>query len=145
MACFIVPAAEAIIVTAAAIAVKKKEQRLASPKLDCPNIDEIAEKTDSSKPSLSKKLGWLAKLLWGGVVLLAFEHLWHGEIVPFPPFLTAVSSPEATAQMLSEMATVGAAMAGVVTAAWGALCAFADIKFKKAKTLRAEKGSAKEQ
>ena len=66
-------------------------------------------------------------------MLLAFEHLWHGEITPYPPFLTAMSSPAATREMLSEMATVGTAMACVVTAAWGMLCAFADLKFKKSK------------
>lgn len=147
MACFIVPAAEAIVVTAAALVMKKKEQKLQlqAPKLDCTGADEIAEKSDSGKPSFSRKLGWLAKLLWGGVVLLAFEHLWHGEIVPFPPFLTAVSSPGAVSAMLAEMASVGTTMAAVVTAAWGMLCAFADIKFKRAKTLKAEKSSSKEQ
>ena len=33
MACFLVPAAEAVIVTAAYIAVKKKEQKIEAPKL----------------------------------------------------------------------------------------------------------------
>ena len=50
--------------------------------------------------------------------MLAFEHLWHGEIVPFYPFLTAASSPADAMEMLHEMATVGSTMAIVVTAVW---------------------------
>ena len=73
-------------------------------------------------------------LLWGGVVLLAFEHFWHGEIVAYPPFLSAMATPEDTSQMLYEMATVGVSMAALVTAFWGAICAFAQVKFKKVRS-----------
>ena len=72
-------------------------------------------------------------MLWGGVLLLAFEHFWHGEIVPFPPFLAAMSSPEDTAEMLHEIATVGVSMAVIVTAAWGLVCAVAQAKVKSIK------------
>lgn len=130
MACFVVPAAEAIIITAAAIAMKKKEQKLQAPKLEGNHTPDF---TENKKISWSRKLGWLSKLLWGGVILLAFEHLWHGEIVPYPPFLTAMSNPADKAAMLSEMATVGTTMAAVITAVWGAICAVADVKFKKIK------------
>ena len=57
-------------------------------------------------------------MLWGGAVLLCFEHLWHGEVVPFPPFLTAASDPADTAVMLHEMSTVGVCMAALITAVW---------------------------
>ena len=57
-------------------------------------------------------------MLWGGSALLALEHIWHGEIVPFYPFLTAVNNPEDTQAMLNEMAVSGTAMALVVTFAW---------------------------
>ena len=57
-------------------------------------------------------------MLWGGSGLLAFEHLWHGEISPFFPFLTAASDPTDRAEMLHEMATSGSAMAVTVTAVW---------------------------
>ncbi|MGN1123083.1 MAG: hypothetical protein ACI4RR_01970 [Eubacterium sp.] len=130
MACFLVPAAEAIIVTAASLALKKKEEKLQAPKLDGTQSVAVEEK----KISVSKKLGWLAKLLWGGVVLLAFEHLWHGEIVPFPPFLTAMYNPEDTKVMLSELASVGTTMAVTVTAVWGIVCGVVDAKFKKLKS-----------
>ncbi|MBQ7203932.1 MAG: hypothetical protein IJS03_07975 [Eubacterium sp.] len=129
MACFVVPAAEAIIVTAAFVAAKKKEQKIQAPKLA--DGDKFA--TEDVKITWSKRLSWLMGMLWGGVLLLAFEHLWHGEVVPFPPFLTAMSSPEATAEMLHEMATVGVSMAVTVTAVWGVMCAVAEAKVKKIK------------
>ena len=63
------------------------------------------------------RLGWLGKMMFGGSFLLAIEHVYHGEIVFTPPFLTAVANGE-TAGMLHEMATRGVAMALLVTAAW---------------------------
>jgi hypothetical protein len=54
-------------------------------------------------------------------------------VVPFPPFLTAMSNPEDKQIMLSEMATVGTTMAATVTLVWGAICTVADVKFKKLK------------
>ena len=66
-------------------------------------------------------------MLWGGVILLAFEHLWHGEVVPFFPFLTAMSDAASTAEMLREMATVGVAMGVLITLVWAGICFAADI------------------
>ena len=57
-------------------------------------------------------------MLWGGSALLAFEHVWHGEVVPWFPFLTAASNPEDAAEMLHEMGTVGVTMAVLVTLVW---------------------------
>ena len=71
--------------------------------------------------SLSAKLGWLCRLLWGGSVLLAFEHLWHGELIPWFPFLTAARDPADTAEMLREMGTVGVGMAALITAVWAGM------------------------
>lgn len=96
MACFIIPAVEAV----AGTILQKKVGR------------EKAEKM---------KLGWLNTMLWGGVALLAIEHIWHGEVVPWPPFLTAMANPAETSAMIKEMAIVGTAMAIVVTLAWVAL------------------------
>ncbi len=126
MACFIVPAAEAIVVTAAYLAAKKSEQKIQAPKLADGN--KFAQ--DEVKITWSKRLSWLMSLLWGGVLLLAFEHFWHGEVVPFPPFLSAMASPDDTAEMLHEMATVGVSMAITVTAVWGVICAVAEAKVK---------------
>ncbi len=57
-------------------------------------------------------------MLWGGSALLAFEHIWHGEVTPWFPFLTAASNPADAMEMLFEMSTSGVAMAALVTAVW---------------------------
>lgn len=69
------------------------------------------------------KLGALEAMLWGGSILLAFEHVWHGEVVPYPPFLTAAMAPGAWGTILHEIATVGGAMSLAVTAVWGGILA----------------------
>ena len=111
MACFTVPAAEAIITTVAEKILKSKA------------------KNHTVKIS-HEKLGWLNKMLWGGSALLAFEHVWHGEVVPFFPFLTAVENGEAS-EMLHEMATTGVTMAVLVTAVWGIMVLVSNIIEKR--------------
>ena len=119
MACFIVPGAEAIVVTAAALILKQREAKKALPK---PTGVPAGSMQSEAKQGFSRKLFWLAGLLWGGVVLLAFEHLWHGEVQPFFPFLTAATEGAgAVAEMLSEMASVGVTMAVLVTAVWAVM------------------------
>ena len=121
MACFLVPTAEAIVVTAAALCVRRNLKK-----------NSHREKKGSSSPfTLDRKLMLLSYLLWGGAALLAFEHLWHGEIVPWFPFLTAAADPADASQMLHEMATIGVTMAVIVTAAWGALTAAASAILKR--------------
>jgi len=112
MACFIVPAAEAVITTIANKAIKKKESE--SVKVDLGGVNTVEEK----KIPFSRKLSWLSNLLWGGSALLLFEHIWHGEITPWFPFLTAANTPSETVQMLHEMSTVGVGMAFLVSAVW---------------------------
>lgn len=69
---------------------------------------------------------WLIALLGSGVVALALEHIAHGEVVLYPPFLTTtMSSPAETAVMLSEMATIGSAMAIVCVVIWVVLVVYA--------------------
>ena len=102
MACFLVSAAEAVVATVACKAMEKKEK---------------SGKKHGGIP-FSRKLGWLRNMLWGGSALLAFEHVWHGEVTPWAPFLTAMSDPADTAEMLGEMATVGVSMACLVTGVW---------------------------
>ena len=115
MACFIVPAAEAVIATIAEKVIKKKEKENQKISIE----SEIKEAVKTERIQFSRKLKWLTNLLWGGSVLLAFEHLWHGEIVPWFPFLTAAGDPESTAEMLREMATAGVSMALLITVVWG--------------------------
>lgn len=131
MACFLVPVAEAIVTTVAAKLIKSKEKE-ESVKLSL--SDGSVQET--TKIKFSAKLGWLNKLLWGGSALLAFEHLWHGEVVPFFPFLTAVENGE-TAGMLAEMGSSGVMMAVLVTAVWVGMLAVSSVVEKRA--LRAPK------
>ena len=54
----------------------------------------------------------------GGSFLLAIEHIYHGEITFFPPFLTAMKDPEDTKEMIHEIMTVGVSMAVLLLVAW---------------------------
>lgn len=98
MACFLVPTTEAIVTTVVKKVADKKE--------------------DSEKGMFVKRLGWLNNMLWGGSALLAFEHVWHGEVTPWFPFLTSAVSKDSRSEMFFEMSTSGVAMAVVVTGAW---------------------------
>lgn len=64
------------------------------------------------------KLGVLNALLWGGVILLALEHAWRGELVPWPPFLTAMSNPANIPIILHEIVMIGGAMSIAVISTW---------------------------
>ncbi len=108
MACFIVPAAEAVVTTI----VKKNTKDIVS----------TAEGAD--KHPFIKRLNRLNNMLWGGSALLAFEHVWHGEVTPWFPFLTNAANPADAIEMVHEMATSGVGMALLVTAVWvGTVCA----------------------
>ena len=95
MACFLVPTTEAIVTTI---------------------VKKTTDKKETHNPFI-KRLNWLNNMLWGGSALLAFEHVWHGEIVPWAPFLTNGVSA------VQEMATAGVAMAAAVTAVWAGIVA----------------------
>ena len=122
MACFLVSAAEAAVVTAASKLLEKRERK------------ELASSgvVEAHKIPFSRKLRWLSNLQWGGSALLVFEHLWHGEIVPWAPFLTAMSDRAATGEMLREMATVGVAMAALTTAVWVGMLVVSAVLEKRA-------------
>lgn len=123
MACFLVPAGEAVITTIVAQIMKSHGRDSDELPLHVPFV---------------RKLHWLSGMLWGGSALLAFEHVWHGEVAPRFPFLTAAANPADTAVMLREMRTVGTAMALLVTAVWGCAVAVAWVMEKKLrKELRA--------
>ena len=129
MACFLVPATEAVVTTAVQSVMKNKEKKGAESSTHAADAIENA----NAKTPFSVKLGWLNKMLWGGSALLAFEHLWHGEIVPYFPFLTAVTNGEVS-DMLAEMSSVGVVMAILVTAVWGGMVAVSGIIEKRAET-----------
>ena len=103
MACFAVPTAAAIVTTAIGKKVPEKYH-----------------------------LDWLNSMLWGGVVMLAVEHIAHGEVVLYPPFLTA-GLPE----VLPEMIKIGVPMTLCIFLIWGVMVAVAATLDKKAKLANA--------
>ena len=108
MACFTVPLAEAVVVTVSKKILLKK------------NPDDAADGTKATKKeAVREKIEILEKMLYGGSFLLAIEHIYHGEVTLYPPFLTAMNNPEDIPVMLHEMGTVGVGMALLVTAVWG--------------------------
>ncbi|MGE4357579.1 MAG: hypothetical protein AB7E08_03370 [Candidatus Omnitrophota bacterium] len=101
MACFLAPMATAIVTTA----VKKK----------------VSEKYH---------FNWLISMLWGGVIMLAVEHIAHGEVVPYPPFLT-----RGLYEVLPEVLRVGIPMTLAVVFIWSVMVGIANC-FEKRKTLK---------
>lgn len=89
MACFVVPTVAAIITTAAGKKVPEKYH-----------------------------FNWLNSMLWGGVVMLAVEHIAHKEIVLYPPFFTA-----GLREVFPEMMKVGVPMTLVIFLIWGIMVA----------------------
>ena len=106
MACFVVPVGEAVVTTVIQKVVERKEKKYG------------VKKAKERVLSWSQRLRILNGLLWGGSMLLAFEHIWHGEVVLWPPFLTAMRNPAEVGPMLHEMATIGSGMAIFVTFVW---------------------------
>lgn len=95
MACLIVPASAAMLVSGA----KKKIPAELHP----------------------ERLEWM---LWGGTAMLVVDHLMTGELVPYPPFLTAMNTPAEQAVMFQEIATTGVLMTLLVFAMWFGMIAF---------------------
>ena len=103
MACFLVPTGAAIVTTAIGKKVPEKYH-----------------------------MNWLNSMMWGGVVMLAIEHISHGEFVPYPPFLTA-GFPE----VWPEMMRVGVPMTLAIFLIWGVMVAVAARMNKRVKYVEA--------
>ena len=129
MACFVVPMAEAMVATAVSKLLIKKEEQKSMQEIE----DGFINDTGSCRMG-ARQIKKLSNFLWGGSGLLAFEHLWHGEIMPYFPFLTAANNPADLTKMLHEMSTVGVTMAVVVTLFWGVLT-FIEMKGTNKKTV----------
>ncbi len=114
MGCFLVPTTEAIVTTVAGKVQKSK-----------------GKEAEEKRTPFTGKVKWLTNLLWGGSALLAFEHIWHGEVVPWFPFLTAAANPEEASVMLHEMATAGVSIAALVTAVWLGMVAVSNVIEKR--------------
>jgi len=82
----------------------------------------------------SLKIGWLNVMIWGGVVMLAVEHIAHGEVVLYPPFLTAMQTPAEIPVMLQEMAIVGGTMTIAIVFIWLVMVAISQRKIQILKT-----------
>ncbi|MDD5093235.1 MAG: hypothetical protein PHV74_02505 [Dehalococcoidia bacterium] len=130
MACFLVPAAEAVVTTAVQKIAEKKGESAGG------------EGARNTAMKWSQRLGWLNKMLWGGVMLLCLEHIWHGEVQPWPPFLTAMDKPGEFGPMIHEIYTFGVPMTITVTAVWAIMVAFVELKDKAAKNLPEERARA---
>jgi len=63
-------------------------------------------------------MNWLNSMMWGGAVMLAIEHIAHGEIVLYPPFLTA-----GLHEVLPEMLKVGVPMTLAIVLIWAVMVA----------------------
>jgi len=113
MACFLVPSVLAII-----ISIVRRVSNRSSGKLN---------------------LGLLEGLLWGGAGMLALEHIWHGELVPWPPFLTAMRSPEEWAIAIHEMSTAGIAMTLATVGVWGGILVFDKLRILRLEKITAER------
>ncbi len=83
-------------------------------------------------------INWLLVMIFGGAIALAVEHIAHQEIVPWPPFFTAMSNPADTAAMFGEMATVGVPMTIALVLGWIAIV----VVYEKAMAVRAASMSA---
>lgn len=134
MGCFVAPMMEAVIVSIVEKGLKAKEAKY---KLNNP---EALECHETARIPFSRKLGWLSKMLWGGSALLIFEHVWHGEVVPYYPFLTGMASPEDMSALMHEISTAGLGMVIAVTAVWAGVVAVVSYmeKHNSAKLLTAE-------
>lgn len=115
MACFIAPAAEAVVMTVVQKRIEKNE------KSKVYTSETNVCSCSSNGITWSRRLKWLNTMLWGGAALLMLEHIWHGEITGAFPFLTAIANGE-TMAMLKEIAVTGGVMAITITAIWGAVC-----------------------
>ncbi|MFH1722755.1 MAG: hypothetical protein ABH950_09160 [Candidatus Altiarchaeota archaeon] len=66
---------------------------------------------------------WFNTLVWGGSAGLFLEHLASGEIVPYPPFLTAMANPADTVTMLAEILAIGVPMLLACVGLWAIMVA----------------------
>ncbi len=105
MACFIVPLTQAVATT-------------------------MLRRKNRNNQSVSTN-AWLAELpklelmLWGGSVMLIFDHIINGEVTMQYPFFTALNATGGAMTMLKEMLFVGLPMSLAIT---GIYCIMVAIK-----------------
>ena len=109
MACFIAPAVGAVVTTVVRRGVEKRE--------NAPG----GRSGRSTAGRWSARLGLLNSMLWGGTIVLVLDHLWRGELVARPPFLTALETPGQLGPILREVGTLGVAMTAAVVVVWAVI------------------------
>ena len=82
------------------------------------------------------KIDWLNVMIWGGVIMLAVEHIAHGEVVLYPPFLTAMQTSAEIPVMLQEMATIGGTMTIAIICIWLVMVAISQRKLQILKNIK---------
>jgi hypothetical protein len=122
MACFVAPAAVAIVTTVARKVVEKREGVSAT------------ERADGRATNISgrwtQRLGWLNAMLWGGTIMLVLDHLITGELTLQPPFLTALQTPAQADAMFREILVTGGAMTAAVFAVWALMIVVVELRSK---------------
>lgn len=78
-----------------------------------PTTAAIVISTIRKKVPFKYHINWLISMLWGGVIMLAVEHISHGEVVLYPPFLTA-----GFWNVLPEILKVGVPMTLAIVVVW---------------------------
>ena len=99
MCCFLVPLAQAVVVSAYR---KTHAAGVANP----------------ASGLLLRRLPDLEKMLWGGTLMLIVDHVINGELTWRFPFFTALGQKGGGEVMLREILTVGVPMALALTLAW---------------------------
>lgn len=61
----------------------------------------------------------LTILMWGGAAALITDHVLTGELVPWPPFLTAWNPAHGLTMLLEEILFVGGTITSSIFAVWG--------------------------
>ncbi|MEM1922768.1 MAG: hypothetical protein QXO86_05350 [Nitrososphaerota archaeon] len=61
----------------------------------------------------------LTLLMWGGAAALVADHVITGELVPWPPFLTAWNPAEGLLPLLEEITFTGGAITISILGVWG--------------------------
>jgi len=88
-----------------------------------PMVTGIVTTVFRKKIPAALKISWLNIMLWGGVAMLIIEHIAQGEIVLYPPFLTAMQNPAAIPGIVQEIVAVGGIMTLTIVLLWAILVA----------------------
>ena len=84
-----------------------------------PAISAVVVSSTKKKANKKYHFEWLSGMLWGGSIMLLVDHIISGEIVWYFPFLTTVQDPSAVPGMIKEILVTGSAMTVAIFVVWG--------------------------